>query len=100
MTLGIIIVLGLLLLAIVLFSMESISVDIITLLLLLLLVCFHILTPKEAFAGFSSDIIIILASIFIINGALQESGLLDALGARLLKLGRGAGLGPFTSVMT
>ncbi len=59
------IVLGLLALAIVLFALERISVDIITLLLLIALVVSGILTPGEAFAGFSSDIIIILASIFI-----------------------------------
>jgi di/tricarboxylate transporter len=77
------IVLGLLLLAIVLFAMESISVDIITMLLLITLVVTGVLTPIEAFAGFSDDIIIILGSIFVISGALQRTGIVDALGARL-----------------
>src|ERR1051325_973862 len=77
------IVLGLLLLAIVLFAMETISVDIITMLLLIALVVTGVLTPLEAFAGFSDDIIIILGSIFVISGALQRTGVVDALGARL-----------------
>jgi di/tricarboxylate transporter len=77
------IVLGLLLLAIVLFAMEKISVDIITMLLLIALVVSGVLTPIEAFAGFSDDIIIILGSIFVISGALQRTGIVDALGARL-----------------
>lgn len=81
-------VLGLLLLAIVLFAREKLPADIITLLLLVALVGGGVLTTAEAFAGFSSDIIIILGSIFVISGALQETGLLDAIGERLVRLGR------------
>ncbi len=84
------IVLGLLLLAIVLFAMERLSVDVITLLLLMGLVVSGILTPAEAFAGFSNDIIIILASVFVISGALQQSGIMDALAARLYRVARGS----------
>lgn len=86
MTLSIAFVLVLLLLAIALFATERISVDIITFLLLIALVVSGILKPAEAFAGFSDDIIIILGSIFVIGGALQETGVLDVLGARVLKL--------------
>jgi len=83
-------VLGLLLLAVVLFSLESISVDVVTLSMLVVLVTAGILTPGEAFAGFSDDIIIILASIFIIGGALQETGVLDEIGGRLASLAKGS----------
>ncbi|MEW6126930.1 MAG: SLC13 family permease [Acidobacteriota bacterium] len=77
------IVLGLLVLAIILFASEKLSVDIITFILLITLVVTGILTPNETFAGFSNDIIIILASIFVISGALQNSGVLDAIGSKL-----------------
>jgi di/tricarboxylate transporter len=83
------IVLGLLALSIVMFASEKLSVDIITFILLITLVVAGILTPGEAFAGFSQDIIIILASIFVISGALQKSGVMDALGAQLHKFARG-----------
>lgn len=89
MTLPIAFVLGLLLLAIVLFATEKLSVDVITLLLLIALVTSGVLTPAQAFAGFSSEIIIILGSIFVISGALQETGVLDLFGARLMKLAAG-----------
>jgi di/tricarboxylate transporter len=85
-TLSIAFVLGLLVLAIVLFASEKISVDLITLLLLIALVVSGTLKPSEAFAGFSNDIIVILGSIFVISGALQETGVLDLLGHRLLKV--------------
>jgi di/tricarboxylate transporter len=77
------IVLGLLVAAIVLFAMEKLSVDVITVLLLMVLVVSKILTPAEAFAGFSNDIIIILISIFVLSGALQRTGIMDAVGVRL-----------------
>jgi di/tricarboxylate transporter len=83
------IVLALLVLAVVLFANENLSVDLTTLLLLLVLIGSGILTVREAFAGYSSDIIIMLASIFILSGALQETGALDALGARMLKVATG-----------
>jgi di/tricarboxylate transporter len=84
------IVLGLLLLAVVMFAMERLTVDVITLLLLMGLVITGILTPLEAFAGFSNDIIIILASIFVISGALQQSGIMDTLASRLYQFAQGS----------
>jgi len=86
MTFYIAFVLALLVIAIALFATERISVDIVTFLLLIALVISGVLSPKEAFEGFSNDIIIILGAIFVISGALQETGVLDLLGARILKL--------------
>ncbi|MDQ3118279.1 MAG: SLC13 family permease [Verrucomicrobiota bacterium] len=86
MTLPIAFVLALLVIAIALFATERISVDLITFLLLIALVSSGVLVPQEAFEGFSNDIIIILGAIFVISGALQKTGVLDLLGARILKL--------------
>jgi di/tricarboxylate transporter len=80
------IVLTLLLVAIVLFSTEAISVDMVTLLMLAALVITQVLTPAEAFSGFSSELIVILAAIFVLNGALQHAGLITVLSTRLQKL--------------
>ncbi|MEP6809793.1 MAG: SLC13 family permease [Chthoniobacterales bacterium] len=86
MTLSIAFVLALLLIAVALFATERVSVDLVAFMLLIALVTGGILTPREAFDGFSNDIIIILGSIFVISGALRETGVLDLLGTRLLKL--------------
>jgi di/tricarboxylate transporter len=80
------IVLGLLVAAVVLFATEKLSVDAVTLLLIISLTLTGILTPEEAFSGFSSDFIIILASVFVISGALQDTGILDNLGAQLVRV--------------
>lgn len=76
-------VLALLALAVILFARETLPVDIVTLLALLALMVSGILTPKEAFSGFGSEIIIILGSVFIISGALRETGVVDWLGEKL-----------------
>jgi di/tricarboxylate transporter len=83
---GIAIVLGLLVLAIILFATEVASVDVVTIFILAILCLTKVLTPKEAFDGFSSDFIIILASIFIMVGALQKTGVIDTFIARLISI--------------
>jgi di/tricarboxylate transporter len=79
-------VLGLLVVAIALFATEKLSVDAVTLMLVIVLTLTGILTIEEAFSGFSSDFVVILASVFIISGALQETGILDSLGAQLARV--------------
>ncbi len=80
------IVLSLLIFAIVMFATEKFSVDVVTLLVVIILTLTNILTPEEAFSGFSSDFIIILASVFIISGALQATGILDNISSQLAKI--------------
>ncbi|HEU4388437.1 MAG TPA: SLC13 family permease [Blastocatellia bacterium] len=80
------IVLVLLILAVVLFATERMSVDVVTLLLLIVLILTGILTPVEAFSGFSSEIIILLACIFVISGALHQTGVMDAVGATVHRI--------------
>lgn len=74
------IVLGLLILAVILFATEKISVDLVTLGLLCVLVLSGIITSGEAFAGFGNEVIVMLGSIFIIGAALRETGVLDSMG--------------------
>lgn len=81
-------VLLLLVAAMVLFATEKLPVDIVTFLMLLALLFTGILTPKEAFAGFGSDIILILGSVFVISGAMRETGVVDWVGETLSRLAR------------
>jgi len=81
-------VLSLLVIAMIFFSSEKFSVDVVTMGLLILLTATRVLSPAEAFSGFGSDFIVILGSIFIISGALQQTGVLDLIGSRLLKIAR------------
>ncbi len=80
--------LTLLVIAVVLFATEKLSIEIVTLLMLIILASARVITPEEAFAGFSSDFIIIIASIFILSAALEETGILDFIVVRLARLAR------------
>ena len=84
------IVLSLLVLAVVLFATRALPVDLVTIFLLLALVLTGILDTAQAFAGFSSQIIIILGSIFVINGALLEGRVLDLVSTWLLRVAGGS----------
>jgi di/tricarboxylate transporter len=80
------VVLGLLVLAIVLFASQAISIDVTTLLLLICLVVSGILTPAEALGGLGSEIIVILGSIFVLTGALRETGVMEMIGGWLRQI--------------
>ena len=78
--------LSLLLLAIILFATEKFSVDIVTLIMLIVLVLTNIITPAEAYAGFSSDFIVILASVFVLGAALEDTGVLEFMISKLVRV--------------
>jgi len=83
MTLPIFLVLALLVTVVICFALEKISVDIITLLLLCALVLLRLLPIREAFAGFSSDIVIVLAALFVLSGALIKTGVMENFGSAI-----------------
>jgi di/tricarboxylate transporter len=83
MTLPIFLVLALLITVVICFALEKISVDIITLLLLCALVVLRLLPIREAFAGFSSDIVIVLAALFVLSGALIKTGVMENFGSAI-----------------
>ncbi len=99
MNVDILVILVLLFLAVVLFFLEWLSVDVVTLLLLVSLVLFQILSPEEAFSGFASEIVIILASIFVLSGALVQTGVMNWLGKAIYQFSGGSEIGVLIWVM-
>ncbi|MEE8335975.1 MAG: SLC13 family permease [Candidatus Neomarinimicrobiota bacterium] len=86
MTFEIAFVLGVILLAFILFVTEVFSLDVTALLILCLLFAAGYLTPGEAVSGFSNPAVIIIASLFILSRALQNTGILEYLVVRINKL--------------
>src|SRR4029079_15802171 len=80
------IVLGLLFVALVLFSTERIPIEVVSILLVMALVLTHTLTPGEAFAGFGNDIVITISGLFVLTGGLARTGVIDAVGRRLHRI--------------
>ena len=83
MTTQIAIVLGLLVVALVLFGIERIPIEVVSILLVMALVLTNTLTASEAFAGFGNDIVITIAGLFLLTGGLAKTGVIDAVGRRL-----------------
>lgn len=79
------IVLSLLAVGIALFVSEKLSVDVVTLLLLVGLMAAGVLSPEEAFAGFGSDVVVVMAAIFVLCGAVQDSGVLNVISGLLVR---------------
>ncbi|MEE8437514.1 MAG: SLC13 family permease [Candidatus Neomarinimicrobiota bacterium] len=86
MTFEIAFVLGVILLAFILFVTEAFSLDVTALLILCLLFAAGFLTPGEAVSGFSNPAVIIIATLFILSRALQNTGILEYLVVRINKL--------------
>ncbi|MBK9110076.1 MAG: anion permease [Saprospiraceae bacterium] len=77
------IVFALLILIIILFALDKFPPDSVILLSLIALVVSGTITPSQAFAGFGSDFIIMLSSIFIISASLQHNGVVEYLSNKL-----------------
>jgi di/tricarboxylate transporter len=80
------ITLVLLLVAVVLFAIEKIPVDIVAILLVIGLVTSGVLTVQEGVAGFGNDIIITIAGLFVLTGGLVKTGIVDDVGRRLHRI--------------
>ncbi|HRE83511.1 MAG TPA: SLC13 family permease [Opitutaceae bacterium] len=86
MTPEIALLLGLLLLALVFFSFEWVSADIVGLGFLIALILTGLLKPDDAFASFGSDTVIMILSLLIMTSALIKTGVVDLVGRSILGL--------------
>ncbi len=86
MTLEMWVTLAILIGAIILFVTEWLRVDVVALGVVVLLMVTGILTTSQALAGFSNSIVLIVASLFIVGGALQQTGLATMIGQRILSI--------------
>ena len=72
-----------------LFIWGRVRADIVALTALAALLVLGILTPAEALAGFSSPIVIMMIGLFVVGGAIMQSGLAKRTGNRPMALPRG-----------
>ncbi|MDE5750540.1 MAG: anion permease, partial [Duncaniella sp.] len=71
------------------FVWGRIRADVVALIALVILCVCGIITTPEALSGFSNSIVIMMVGLFVVGGAIFNTGLAKMLGARLLKLGGG-----------
>ena len=60
--------------------------DIVALCALVALLVFQILTPDEALSGFSNSVVIMMIGLFVVGGAIFQTGLAKMISSRILKL--------------
>lgn len=88
-----------LLITVALFIWGRIRADIVALAALASLLMFGILTPTEALAGFSSPIVIMMIGLFVVGGAIMQTGLAKLTGNKLMALSHGNEAVAFVLVM-
>jgi di/tricarboxylate transporter len=81
-----VIVLSILAIAVFLFVTEKLSIDLVAMLVLMALILTGLLTPEQAFSGFSSPAVITVWSVFIVSSALVSTGVADFIGSKMLPL--------------
>lgn len=72
--------------AVVLFATEKLRVDVIAMLVLLTLALTGLVTPEQAFSGFSSPAVITVWAVYIVSGALFKTGVTDIIGERIARI--------------
>lgn len=72
------------------FVWGRIRADIVALIALLILTLSGILTTQEALSGFSNPIVIMMVGLFVVGGAIFNTGLAKMMGAKLSRLGNGS----------
>ena len=82
-----------------LFAHGKIRSDIVALCALVALLISQILTPAEALSGFSNSVVIMMVGLFVVGGAIFQTGLAKMISSRILKLAGKSELRLFILVM-
>lgn len=75
-----------LLLSVIFFVNGKVRSDVVALCALIALVLFDILTPEEALSGFSNSVVIMMIGLFVVGGAIFQTGLAKKISSRILTL--------------
>jgi len=86
MTFEILLTLGILMLAIILFVTELLRADLVALLVLVLLVVVGLVTPEEGISGFSNPAVVTIWAVFILSAGLARTGIAARLAEQVLRL--------------
>ncbi|MBN1205999.1 MAG: SLC13 family permease [Myxococcaceae bacterium] len=77
------IVLGIVVVALVLFSLDTLPIEVSSLTVVCLLALTGVLTPQEAFEGFSNDTVIFIFTLLVMTQGLASTGVVQLIGQRL-----------------
>ncbi|RJR26650.1 MAG: SLC13 family permease [Desulfobacteraceae bacterium] len=86
LTLEMILVMSIIGVAVFLFIVEWVRVDVVAILVMVGLPLLHLVTPKEAFVGLSSNAVVSIIAVIIIGAGLDKTGVVNRMVAPLLKI--------------
>ncbi len=86
MSFEIVFVLAVLVAAVVLFVTEKLRVDLVALLVLLSLAISGVIDHEHALLGFSNHAVVAIASVLVLSGGLQRTGVADLVGRQVMRL--------------
>ncbi len=72
--------------AIFLFIVEWVRVDVVAILMMVILPLLHLVTPKEAFSGLSSNAVVSIIAVIIIGAGLDKTGIINRLVGPIVRL--------------
>ncbi len=93
-------VLAILVAALVLFVSDRVRLDLVALLVVVALVLSGVLTPQQALAGFADPLVVMIAALFVVSGAMVETGLAAAVGAWIARVAGGGAVRLTAALMT
>ncbi len=82
----IIIVMGVLVFAILLFIFEWVRVDVVGIMMMVILPLLGLVTPKQAISGLSSNAVVSIIAVIIIGAGLDKTGVMNILARQIIKL--------------
>ena len=94
-----VITLIILVLSAVFFMSGKVRSDLVALCALISLLILQILTPEEALSGFSNSVVIMMVGLFVVGGAIFQTGLAKMISSKILKLAGKSELRLFLLVM-
>jgi di/tricarboxylate transporter len=80
------IVMGVLVLAILLFIFEFVRVDVVGIIMMVILPILGLVTPKEAISGLSSNAVVSIIAVIIIGAGLDKTGVMNVLARKILQV--------------
>lgn len=81
------------------FAIGKIRSDVVALCALIVLMVSGILTPDEALSGFSNSVVIMMVGLFVVGGAIFQTGLAKMISGRIMRLAGDSELRLFLLVM-
>ena len=94
-----VVTIAILLFSVIFFVNGKLRSDVVALCALIALLLCDILTPAEALSGFSNSVVIMMIGLFVVGGAIFQTGLAKMISSRILKLAGKSELRLFILVM-